>query len=321
MSPAGIEGLSRCTVIGAGTMGVGIVHTLARAGVMCSLVDDTLWRAERGREHAVELAQAFVSGGLWPDGAAETIDGRLDVGELENAVSEAELVIEAVSEDRAIKHQVLRRVEAAAPAGSLIATNTSAIPIASLSQVLETRERFLGWHWFNPAQWVPCVEVIPTADTSHEMVVRSLEILTALGKEPAVVGDAAGFVANRIQFAMFKEAAAVVADGVADADTVDRVVTASFGFRLPFYGPFQIADMAGLDVYAGAYVALQEALGPAFAAPPSLNALLERGRRGAKSGGGYLDWEPEDTRRLLASRDAAYAALAHLLAALGDGPS
>ncbi len=124
-----------------------------------------------------------------------------------------------------------------------------------------TPSAFSGTHWFNPPQWVPCVEVIPGPETTKAVIERAVGFLDSIGKSPVTVGDAAGFVANRIQFAMFKEAVSCVAEGVAEPEEVDRIVSSSFGFRLPFFGPFAIADMAGLDVYAGAYDALEEDLG------------------------------------------------------------
>ena len=168
---------------------------------------------------------------------------------IEEAVSRAEYVIEAVYEDREVKLEVLRRVEAAASQEAVVSTNTSSIPIASLSEHLEHRARFLGAHWFNPPQFVPAVELIACPDTAPQVMDTVEEFLRLVHKRPARVADSTGFVANRLQYALFQEAAAIVAEGIASAETVDQIVRTSFGFRLPFFGPFAIADMAGLDVY------------------------------------------------------------------------
>ena len=122
-------------------------------------------------------------------------------------------------------------------------------------------------HWFVPPLLVPCVEVIPRPDDRRHGVEQVVEVLTRLGKAAVVVGDGPGFVANRIQFAMFREAAKIVEEGLATPEQVDQVVRSSFGFRLPFFGPFTIADLAGLDVYADIYEALERGLGPGFSAP------------------------------------------------------
>ena len=170
-------------------------------------------------------------------------------------------------------------------------------------------ERFLGAHWFNPALWVPCVELIAGRLTSARALQVTEELLGRLGKRPVRVGDAAGFVGNRIQFAMFREAAAVVAEGLATPEQVDEVVRHSFGWRLPFLGPFRIADHAGLDVYAGAYAALEASFGERFAAPERVRELVAEGRLGVKAGGGFLDHDPEEARAMALRRDRAYVEL------------
>ena len=254
---------------------------------------------------------------------AESRVGAMVIAEssISAGVRDADLVIEAVTEDPLVKTEVLAEIERSTAANPVIASNTSAIPIADMAAGLSVPERFLGTHWFNPPQWVPLVEVIPGSRTSPAVVELVHELLRRLGKRPVTVGDAAGFVANRIQFAMFKEAASVVADGVASAEQVDEVVRMSFGFRLPFYGPFAIADMAGLDVYSGAYTALEGDLGPRFSPPPSLLELVANGHLGTKTGNGFLppDGIAPDIRA--GRRDHAYFALQELLRQLAEQQS
>lgn len=303
----------RAAIVGAGTMGVGFAQVLALGGIECLIADVTADRAIAAREQAIALAARYVELGLMPAGAAETIADRVHPGEsVAAAVEPASLVLEAVPEQPELKREVYGRIEAATAEDAVIATNTSAIPITSLSEGLQQPERFLGAHWFNPPQWVPAVELIPSAATDPAVVAGLAETLRALGKRPTVVRDSAGFVANRIQFAMFAEAAAVVAEGVASAEDVDDIVRSSFGFRLPFFGPFAIADMAGLDVYSGAYEALREAHGERFATPALVRELVEQGRVGHKAGAGVLE-PPDDIAAHAERRDQAYAALARLL--------
>jgi 3-hydroxybutyryl-CoA dehydrogenase len=302
-------------VVGAGTMGAGIAQVLALGGVDATLVDVELAAAEAGRERIVALAARFAERGLLAADAAERVAAHVRVAaSLEAAVGESDLVLEAVTEDPVVKHAIYTRIEAAAPHDAIVATNTSAIPIAQLAASFQRPQRFFGAHWFNPAQWVPCVELIPGPATDPAHIERLAQLLRRLGKEPTAVGDSAGFVANRIQFAMFREAAAVVAEGVAGPAEVDAIVRASFGFRLPFFGPFQIADMAGLDVYSGAYAALAQAHGPERAAPPAVERLVADGRLGVKQGGGFLPAPSADElAELIERRDAAYASLSRLL--------
>jgi 3-hydroxybutyryl-CoA dehydrogenase len=305
----------RAAVIGSGTMGAGIAQLLCLADVDVSIVDVALEQAQAARERSIQSVEAFERAGMMPTGAAATVGLRLRASEsISTAVADAQFVLEAVTEDPATKLRVYAEIEAAASDRCVVASNTSAIPIRDLARGFTNRARFLGTHWFNPPQWVPCVEVIPTPDTAAGTVDQTHALLRRLGKEPVTVGDAAGFVANRIQFAMFKEAASCVADGVATPEQVDAVVRSSFGFRLPFFGPFEIADMAGLDVYAGAYAALEADLGSRFAPPESVVEHVSAGRLGAKTGGAYLPPDPNRAAR----RDKAYFALSSLLDALAD---
>ena len=228
------------------------------------------------------------------------------------AVAGAEFVLEAVTEDPDAKRAIYSQLGDAEP-DAIVATNTSAIPIHELASSTPDPSRFLGTHWFNPPQWVPCVEVIVGPATDDEVIGTVVGLLEGLGKWPVRVGDAAGFVANRIQFAMFKEAVAVVEEGIATPAQVDAVVQGSFGYRLPFFGPFLIADMAGLDVYAGAYAALATQFGERFEAPSLLRALVDAGRLGIKQNGGFFDHKSTDPVTLVENRDRAFGELRRLV--------
>ncbi|HEV3476402.1 MAG TPA: 3-hydroxyacyl-CoA dehydrogenase family protein, partial [Rubrobacteraceae bacterium] len=218
-----------------------------------------------------------------------------------------------VPEDLELKHEILAACSDAAPAESVIVSNTSSFPMDELAKSVERPGRFVGTHWFNPPEWTPGVEVIPAAATDPEVVERVMVFLRALGKRPATVGDGPGFVANRIQNALFLEALRCVEEGLASPQEVDEVVRSCFGFRLPFFGPFQIADMAGLDVYVSVLETLREGLGERFETPDALRELVELGRTGTKSGAGFLEYSDEERERLLLERDRRYAALGELL--------
>jgi 3-hydroxybutyryl-CoA dehydrogenase len=304
---------ARVAVVGAGTMGVGISHVFASSGIPTVLVDSTPELAESARARSVEwIGRLETAGNVAPGAAATTQEHVTAAASVAEGVDGADLVVEAVVERPDVKASVYREIEAAAPQTAVIATNTSSIPITELAAGLRRPERFLGMHWFVPPLLVPCVEVIPGAATDPAAVQRVVESLTRLGKAAVVVGDGPGFVANRIQFAMFREAARIVEDGLATPEQVDEVVRSSFGFRLPFFGPFTIADMAGLDVYADIYDTLERGLGPGFSAPAVLRGHVDRGEFGVKSGGGFLSLSQADADALVARRDRAYAGLARL---------
>ncbi len=182
-----------------------------------------------------------------------------------------------------LKHPVLRAISAAADPAAIIATNTSALPVGDLAEVVAAPERFLGVHWFGPAPFVPLVEL---AGGTAEVTERVAAMLRAAGKVPVQVPDVPGFIGNRLQFALYREAALVVEEGLADAATVDTVVSNSFGLRLPFFGPLLVGDIAGLDVYESAFRSLEAQYGERFAPPQSLVERVAAGDLGVKTGGG-----------------------------------
>ena len=300
-------------VIGAGTMGLGVAECFAAAGIRVLLTDATpeLTREAKGR--LVRRTKGHADAGLLAEsavGRAEAVETADDVAD---AVGDVDFVFEAVPEDIGLKEEILASCSAAAPQDAVIVSNTSSLPISNLSEFVGQPGRFCGMHWFNPPEWTPGIEVIPAAATEPEVVERLVEFLRSIGKRPAVVGDGPGFVANRIQNALFLEALRCVEEGLASPQEVDEVVRSCFGFRLPFFGPFQISDMAGLDVYENVLDVLKEGLGDRFTAPQSLRRLVEEGRTGTKSGAGFLQYTNEERERLLLERDRRYAALGALL--------
>ncbi len=316
---------SNVAVIGAGTMGLGVAECFAAAGIRVLLTDATPELSREARDRLVRRAKGHAEAGLLSEEAAERAESVETADDLAAAVREADLVFEAVPEDIGLKEEILGSCSEAAPEEAVIVSNTSSLPIGDLAGFVGRPERFCGMHWFNPPEWTPGVEVIPAAATDGEVVERLVGFLRSIGKRPAVVGDGPGFVANRIQNALFLEAVRCVDEGLASPQEVDEVVRSCFGFRLPFFGPFQISDMAGLDVYENVLDVLRDGLGERFEAPESLRDLVERGRTGTKSGAGFLEYSDEERERLLLERDRRYAALNELLGDLppvdaGSGP-
>ncbi len=308
------EGWPRgAAVIGAGTMGLGVAECLAAAGIEVRLVDATPELSRVAKERLVARARGHAEAGLVSPGAVERTEAVEAADGVADAVRDADLVFEAVPEDLELKHEILTACSDAAPREAVIVSNTSSFPMDELAKSVVHPERFLGTHWFNPPEWTPGVEVIPASATDAGVVEKVMVFLRAIGKRPAIVGDGPGFVANRIQNALFLEALRCVEEGLASPQEVDEVVRSCFGFRLPFFGPFQIADMAGLDVYVSVLETLEEGLGERFEAPGALRELVERGRTGTKSGAGFLEYSDEERERLLLERDRRYAALNELL--------
>ncbi|MBF4160768.1 3-hydroxyacyl-CoA dehydrogenase family protein [Nocardioides acrostichi] len=300
-------------VVGSGYMGKGIAQTLARGGAAITLADRDAATARAALESMLEEVRVAEEAGLVPAGSTDAVRERSRAASsIAEGVAHADFVVEAVPEVIELKHDVLRVVEAAARPDAVIATNTSAIPVTDLAAVLERPERFFGVHWFNPAPYLPAVEIILGDGSDASLLSPVTALLVAAGKAPVVVADTPGFICNRLQFALFKEAALMVEEGSATPEQIDGVVRSSFGYRLPFFGPFAIADMAGLDVYASSYATLESKLGERFTCPPSLRARVDAGDLGTKTGGGFLEMSAEQAKDMAERRDRSYVALAAL---------
>ena len=308
-------------VVGSGYMGGGIAQVLALSGATVRIADISEEIARSNYDRLIQETRQFVADGLFPADAVQLITANLTAAvSIEDAVADADFIEEAVPEKVEIKHETLRRISAAARPDAIIGSNTSTILIGSLAEAVTGPERFLGVHFSNPAPFIPGVELIPHADTADAAVSVVEEIVAATGKETARVKDATGFVLNRLQYALFHEATQLVEEGVASPEDIDTIVRTTFGFRLPVFGPFAIADMAGLDVYSFCYASLQTRWPERFATPESLKALVDAGKFGTKSGAGYLDVPAERTAELVAYRNKAYVAIKKLMDELGPAP-
>ena len=313
--------IRKIAVVGSGYMGGGIAQVLALAGARVALADVSAEIAQSNYERLLKESDEFVAAGLFPANATDLLKENLWAAkDIEEAVADAEYIEEAVPEVLEIKHATLGRISAAARPDAIIGSNTSTISIAKLAEVVDSPERFLGVHFSNPAPFIPGVEVIPHEGTSEATVEAARTIVGETGKETATVKDVTGFVLNRLQYALFHEAAQVVEEGIATAEDVDTLVRTTFGFRLPFFGPFAIADMAGLDVYAFCYKSLQTGFPERFATPKILQEKVDAGQIGTKTGSGFLDVPADRTAALVAYRNKAYVAMQKLVEELGPAP-
>ncbi len=287
-----MTGKSRIAIVGGGLMGHGIAQVFACAGhpvrVQDPSADVLATLDERIRRNLREL-------GL-EEAAAARVSGH---ALLEAAVADAEVIIEAGPENLALKQQLFAAIEAAAPVDSLLASNTSVIPITQIMARLKQPARALGTHWWNPPYLVPLVEVIRTPATSAAAVATMTTLLEAVGKTPVTVEkDVPGFVGNRLQHALWREAMALVEHGVCDAETVDTVVKSSFGRRLAVLGPLENADLVGTDLTLAIHETVLPALDRTPGPLPVLRQLVADGKLGMKAGEGFRRWTPEQQAEL-----------------------
>ena len=314
--------INKVAVVGAGYMGGGIAQCLAMAGMDVQLADASQDATRASLERLIREAGEFESQGLFPAGSAAQVRARLHASpSIEDAVRDADFIEEAVFEKLDVKHDVLRRISAAARPDAIIGTNTSTLPVKILAEAVTHPERFLTVHFSNPAPFIPGVELVRGEHTDPELIPVVQDIIRRTGKRAAEVADRPGFVLNRLQYALFKEAASVVEEGIASPEAVDTIVSTTFGFRLPFFGPFGIADMAGLDVYAMGMNIVGEGLDPRLAAPDLLRRTVAEGRHGTKNGRGFRgEFTPEEVARIVAYRNRAYARMAQVMEELGPSP-
>jgi 3-hydroxyacyl-CoA dehydrogenase len=306
--------IRQIAVIGAGTMGHGIALEFAAFGYGVALHDRDPAQLERAQSGIAEgLERLLAIGRLAPDVATAAAD-RLTLGmDLAGAVAGADLVVEAVSEDLGVKRTLFREIDATAPPHTILASNTSTFTPSLLAATTCRPDRVLVAHYFNPPHLLPLVELVRGAETSDETISTMRDLYLRMGKAPAVVQkEAPGFVGNRIQAAIFREALAIVAAGIASIEDVDVIVRSGFGRRLGVAGPFEIADAAGLDVK----LAVCEQLFPEIASSPAIPSLLRetvaRGDLGTKTGKGYYVWSPVEAAALRQRISDGLAALAAL---------
>lgn len=298
----------RICLVGAGLMGQGIAQSFALGGWSAVLVDRLPELAAKGLAEVESSLSVAVQADRMSASRAKDAMSRVSISsDLGAACSAADVIFEAVPESLSIKHDVWAEISAAAGDETMLATNTSALDIDAISAAVSLPERFLGIHWYNPAQLIPGVEIVPGQATSPETVIRALALMTAVGKKPFVVKNRPGFVGNRLQFALIAEAFRCLEEGVATAEDIDEIARSTFGIRLGDFGPIRLADMGGLDTYVSILTYLTQTLGERFAVPALLRELADRGDVGVKRGQGVFSYAEGEGAALVSARDAALA--------------
>ncbi len=289
MASEGTGTVRKAGVVGLGTMGSGIAQLCVQAGVPTVAVESTRELAERGKGLVErQLARSVEKGRLTADEKERQL-GLLEPADDVAALAGCDLVIEAVFEDLAVKHDLFTRIEAVVAPATVLATNTSALSVTEIAAVLAQPERVVGMHFFNPAPVLPLVEVIRgelTADAAFETAYAFAE---QIGKDPIACGDTPGFVVNRILIPVLNDAVRVLEEGTASPEDIDKGMRLGTGWPI---GPLALIDLIGIDVHVHVCEALWSAFrDPRFAPPPRLVRMVQAGLLGRKSGRGFYGYE------------------------------
>ncbi len=312
--------ISAVAVIGAGTMGPGIADMFARAGCHVHLVDVSNVLLDRAMARLRLGQQALIEAGLLFSDDADAAVSRVTVTtDLAEACDGCEFLLEAVTEDLALKQEMFTTFGRLCPPETVLATNTSGLSVSAIAGATVRSDRVGGMHFWNPPHLIPLVEVIRTDTTSEDTAELLKSVALRLNKKPIVVRrDIPGFVGNRLQFAVVREALHLLEEGVASAEDIDTAMTAGPGLRYSFLGPLRTADLGGLDVFRAISSYLFAQLGADREAPEALNALVGQGKLGAKTGSGFYNYSDADLGRFIRYRDRTLLRLMEVLKAEED---
>ena len=284
--------IERVVVVGAGTMGHGIAQVVATAGIRVALYDTEPERLEAGIQKVrANLDQGIKRGKVTGGDRDRALEHLSAANDLRAAAAEADLVIEAVPERMELKRSLFRDLDSLAPAGAILATNTSSLSVSEIAAATGRPERVLGLHFFNPVYIMRLLEVVRGSATSREVLDAAVGFARRLGKEPIVVTDTPGFASSRLGVVIGLEAMRMVEQGVASPQDIDRAM--ELGYNHPM-GPLRLTDVVGLDVRLGIAEYLHDTLGGSQYAPPEiLRRMVAEGKLGKKSGEGFYRWEGE----------------------------
>jgi 3-hydroxyacyl-CoA dehydrogenase len=308
--------VEKVAVVGAGTMGPGMAATFARNGFNTALYDVKPEQLGKARGTVDFVYTTLTGGGFMTAEDADAGRARITTTtDLTSALDGANFVVETVPEQKALKQQVFKDLEAHVGDDVILASNTSGIPITELASVTRVPSRVVGMHWSNPPHLIPVIEVIRGEQTSEETAQRTVKLVEKIGMVPAIVDrDVAGFVENRILYAIMREALHLLDEGVASAEAIDTITKWGIGYKLAVIGPLELLDMAGLDIYTSVAGYLNASLNASPDVSKTVTDKVAAGKLGIKTQVGLFDYTPERIQQLQQQRGRKLVATRKALA-------
>ena len=315
-----LDDIRKTAMIGAGTMGAGMGLCFAQAGLDVMLYDVKTEQLSGAMERIKNSQEVLVREAVITDAAAEEARQRIGVTtRLGAALDGVQFVLEAVPENLDLKHRVFQDVEALCSRDAILASNTSGLSITKIAAACVHPERVVGFHWVNPPELVPLVEVIRGEKTSGETADLTYALAEKLGKMPVMIQrEAPGIGLNRLQFAVLREAFHMVEAGIVSPEDLDRIMKYGLGFRYSWLGPLETADLGGLDVFHAIAGYLFKELSAAHGPPESLDRLIENNHLGIKTGRGFYEYEEGSRDEILRRRDLYFVRQWKLIQAIRD---
>lgn len=300
MKPLELKDVRQIAVVGAGLMGHGIAQVFAQKNYSVTLYDINRTFLESALSQIRSNLETFVEVGLEPKERVEKVLSKIRMSvDLKEAVEKAHFVIEAIPEDLTLKVDLFEKLDRYSLRDTILASNTSTLPISEIGRKAKEKERLVVTHWFNPPHIVPTVEVVPGERTSVEVTEMTLGLLRKIGKRPVkILKEIPGFLINRIQTAMSREILSLLEQGVATPEDIDAGVKGSFGIRLAVLGPLQTMDMGGLDLMYKGMKYLYPFLDHSKEVQKVMEEKIEQGDLGLRTGKGFFKYDQKESLAL-----------------------
>ncbi len=299
-----VKDVKKVAVIGTGTMGPGIAQVFAGNGIDVRIFDIDQSKLSDARKTLAGNLDLIFQAGLMSEKEVLDTQSRIkDAFSLEEAVKEADLVIEVIPEIMELKTGLFSDLDKICDPDTILATNTSGLSITTMAKAINKPERLVGMHWWNPPIIIPVIEIVKGEKTADAVVQAVDTLIRKIKKVPVLVKkDVPGFLGNRLQYALMREAIALLNEGVASAEDIDTMIKAGIGFKFPVMGPLETIDMAGLDIYYPVSKYLNKDLNRSQTAASIVEEMVQKGELGLKSGKGFYDYTGKDIKALMGER-------------------